>query len=189
MLPRAVDAFEGLFVQQQAETVAPRHLAHERHDEHVMVYRQVAFFENGSQLKLVGSHFVMAGLDGYAQFQRLYFKVFHKGSHTGGDGSEVMVLQLLVLAGFVSHQGAPGQQQVGTGGIQSFVYQEVFLFPAQVGHHFLHFRVEVTAHVHGGFAHSTQGFQQWRFVVQRLAGVSNENGRDAQGVVHHEDRR
>ena len=27
------------------------------------------------------------------------------------------------------------------------------------------------------------------FIVQRLAGVSNEDGRDAQGVVHHEDRR
>ena len=101
----------------------------------------------------------MAGLDGYAQFQRLYFKVFHKGSHTGGDGSEVMVFQLLVLAGFVSHQGAPGQQQVGTGGIQSFVYQEVFLFPAQVRHYFLYVRVEVAAYVYSCLVHCTQCFE------------------------------
>lgn len=37
------------------------HLAHERHEKHVMIYRQVAFFENGSQLKLVGSHFSYGG--------------------------------------------------------------------------------------------------------------------------------
>ena len=74
-----------------------------------MIYGQITFFENGSQFELVGSHFVVAGLYGDAQFQCLDFQVFHESCHTGRDGPEVMVFQLLVFAGFVSHQGTSGQ--------------------------------------------------------------------------------
>ena len=35
--------------------------------------------------------------------------------------------------------------------LQSFVYEEVFLFPAQVSNYFFHFRVEVTAYVYSSF--------------------------------------
>src|SRR5699024_5035523 len=63
MLAATVDTLEGLFVQQYAETVVTCHFTHQGHDEHVVVYRQVAFLEDGSQLELVGSHFVVTGLD------------------------------------------------------------------------------------------------------------------------------
>ena len=189
VLARAVDALEGLLVQQDAEAVRAGHLAHQRHDEHVVVHGQVAFLEDGCQLKLVGSHLVVARLQRDAQLQCLDFQVFHEGGHAGGDGAEVVVLQLLALRSLVPHQRAARQQQVGTGGIETLVHQEVLLLPAQVGHHLLHLRVEVVADVRCGLVHGTQGFQQGRLVVQRLAGVGNEDGGDAQRVVHHEDGR
>ena len=101
VLARAVDALERLFVEQDAEAVRAGYFAHEGHDEHVVVHRQVALLEDGRQLKLVGRHLVVAGLQGDAQFQGLYLEVFHEGGHAGGDGAEVVVFELLVLRGLV----------------------------------------------------------------------------------------
>ena len=188
VLATAVDALEGLFVQQYAEAVVACHFTHQGHDEHVVVYRQVAFLEDRSQLELVGSHFVVTGLDGDAEFQRFDFQLLHESSHTAGDGPEVMVFQLLVLGAVMAHQRASGHQQVGAGGVQSFVNQKIFLLPAQVGNHFLYFRIEIAAYVDGCLVYGTQGFQQRCLVVQRFAGIGNENSRDAKGVVHDECR-
>ena len=69
-----------------------------------MVYGQVGLFEYGSQFKLVGRHFVVARFAGYAQFESLYFQVFHEGLHTFGNCSEVVVVHLLVLGRVVSHE-------------------------------------------------------------------------------------
>ena len=72
----------------------------------------------------------MACLDRDAQLVAFSFQVFHKLLYTGGNGSEIVVVQLLVLCAFVSQQGTFRQRQVGTGGIEVFVYQEILLFPA-----------------------------------------------------------
>ena len=71
VLTRAIDAVEGLFVQQNTETVVTSHLLHQRHEQHVMVDSQVALLEYRSQLKLVGGHLVVACLAGNGQFQGL----------------------------------------------------------------------------------------------------------------------
>ena len=62
VLARAVDAVEGLLVQQHAESVVAGNLLHQRHEQHVMVDSQVALLEDRSQLKLVGSNLVVTRL-------------------------------------------------------------------------------------------------------------------------------
>ena len=162
---------------------------HQRHQQHVVIDGQVAFLIDGSQLELVGSNLVVTGLDRNAQLQSPYLQILHEGRHTLGDGSKVMVFQLLVLAGFMSQQGTSGQQQVGTCCIKSFIDQEIFLLPSEISHHFPDIGIEIAAHLRSSFVHGTQGTQQGSLVIQRLAGIGNEDGRDAEGVVHHEDRR
>ena len=88
----------------------------------------------------------MARFARYAQFEGLYFEVFHKGLHAFRNSSEVVVVHLLVLGRVVSHQRSPSEHQVGTGKIEALVYQEVFLFPTQVAANFLHFGVEILCH-------------------------------------------
>ena len=159
VLAAAVDTLEWLFVQQYSEAVITCHLAHQSHDEHIVVYCKVAFLEDRSQLELVGSYLVVAGLDGDSEFQRFDFQLLHKGCHTRRDGAEVVVFELLVLGTIVSGQCAAGHQQVGAGGVKAFVNQEVFLFPAQVRHYFLYVRVEVAAYVYRRLVHCTQCFE------------------------------
>ena len=105
VLAASVDTGKGLFVEQTAEAVFAGNVAHQTHDEHVVVYGQVALLEDGSQLKLVGCHFIMACLAGNAQFECLYFEIAHELGHTFGDSSEIVVVHLLVFRTLVSHQG------------------------------------------------------------------------------------
>jgi len=122
VLARAVHALEGLLMEQDTEAVAACHLPHERHDEHVVVDGKVALLVDGRQLELVGGDLVVACLQGNAQFECLDLQVLHESGHTRGDGTEVVVLQLLVLRRFMPHERAACQQQVRTGGIQPFVH-------------------------------------------------------------------
>ena len=84
-------------MEQGAEAVLAGHLLHERHEQHVVVYGQVGLLEDGSQLKLVGSHLVVTGLTGDAQFEGADFQILHEGLYTVGDGAEIVVFHLLVL--------------------------------------------------------------------------------------------
>ena len=153
-------------MKQYAESVVAGNLTHQGHNQHVVVYGQVALLIDGGQLKLVGGNLVVTGLAGNAQLQRLYFEVFHEGGHTRRNGTEVVVFQLLVLGGLVSHQGASGQQQVRTCGVQAFVNQEVLLFPTQVRVNLLHVGVEVVTYVYRSLVYGTQRFQQRCLVVE-----------------------
>ena len=107
MFAAAVDAFERLFVEQATETVLAGCFVHQRHEQHVLVDGQIAFFVYGCELELVWCHLVVARFAWNAQFESLYFEVFHKLGHTSGNGSEVVVVHLLVLGRVVSHEGAP----------------------------------------------------------------------------------
>ena len=186
VLARAVYSLEGLFVEQDTESVRTRHFPHQRHDKHVMVDSQIAFLEDGSQLELVRGHLIVAGLYRDAQFKRLDFQVLHEGCHACRDGSEVVVLELLVFRSLVSHKRPAGKQQVGAGGIQSFVYQEVFLFPSQIGHHLFYCRVEVVTDIDRRLVDRAQRLQQRGLVVERLARIGDEYGGNAQRVINHE---
>ena len=153
-----------------------------------MIDSQVAFLENRSQLKLVRSNFVVAGLNGDTQFESLNFKIFHKGSHTGRNGTEIMVFKLLVLRSLMTHQRTSGKQQVGACGIQTFVYQEIFLFPSQVSHYLFHARIEIMANIYRSLINGTQCLKQRSLIVERLTCISYKYCRDAKCIVYYENR-
>ena len=97
VLTGTVDASEGFLVQQDTESVMACHLLHQAHEEHVVVDSQIGFLEDWCQLKLVGRYLVVTCLARDAEFECLYLEVFHEGLYALGDGSEVMVVHLLVL--------------------------------------------------------------------------------------------
>ncbi len=87
-------------------------------------------------------------------------KVFHEGLHAVGDGSEVVVVHLLVLRALVAHEGAARHEQVGTGGVEPFVDEEVLLLPAKVHLHLAHVVVEVLADILGGLGRGPRRYRR-----------------------------
>ena len=132
------------------------YLAHQAHQQHVVVDGQVAFFVDRRQFKLVGGHFVVACLAWYAELQCLYLEVLHKFSHTVGYGTEVVVLHLLVFGRVVAHQCTACQEQVGSGSVEVFIHEEILLLPSQVGCHFADAGVEILAYCCGCLVHGCE---------------------------------
>ena len=131
-----------------------------------MVDCQVTFFEDRSQLELVGGNLVVTCLDRNTQFQSLDFKILHECGYTWRYCTEVMVFQLLVLRSFMSHQCTACKQQVGTCGVKSFIDQEIFLFPSQVGNYLLNVSIEIMAYIYRSLVYGTQSLQQRSLVVK-----------------------
>ena len=122
-----------------------------------MIDGEVALFENGGQLKLVGRHLVVTGLAGNGEFESLDLQIFHKGLYAVGNGTEVVVVHLLVFGTLVPHQRSTCQHQVWAGGIESLVDEEIFLFPAEVHLYLMDIIIEVLADIRSGLVNSTKG--------------------------------
>ena len=189
MLSRTIDAIKRFLVEQHLKAVLVGHALHEAHEQHVMVDSQIGLLEDRGTLKLVGGHLVVAGLNGDAQLQGLYLQVFHESHHTLRDGTEIVVVHLLVLGALVAHQRATGKDEVGTGGIQILVDEEILLLPTQVAGNLLNIRIEVMAHIRSGHVHSVEGTEQRSLVVEGLTRVGNEDGGDTKRVVDDKHRR
>ena len=188
VLSATVDACEWFLVKQHTESVLAGDLLHELHEQHVVVHRKVGLLVDGGELKLVGRHLVVSRLARNAQLQGLYLEVFHERLHAVGDGSEVVVVHLLVLRRVVSHERAAREHKVGACRIETLVDKEIFLFPSEVRNHLLHVRVEIASHGSCSLSHGTQSAFQRCFVVECLTRVGNENGGNTKCVVDDEDR-
>ncbi len=129
---RAVDACKRFLMEQDAEVMAVCNLGDEAHQQEVVVVGEVGFLEDGCKLELIGGNLVVARLGGNAEAVALDLEVEHEGFDSRRDGSEVMVLELLVLGRFVTHQGASGHHQVGTGAVERLIDQKIFLFPSEI---------------------------------------------------------
>ena len=64
-----------------------------------------------------------------------------------------MVFKLLILCRFMAHQCAAGHHEVGTGGIECFVNEEILLFPAEIRDHMLHVGIKITCYACTGFVY------------------------------------
>src|SRR5579859_4349081 len=104
-----------------------------------------------------------------------------------------MVFQLLAFGGRMTEYGPAAEHQVGTGVEQAFIDHEIFLFPSQGGRNLRHILVEIVANVHGCLVQGCKRLEQGSFVVQRLAGIRYEDGRDAKSLagsdLHYKSRR
>ena len=154
-----------------------------------MVDGNVGLFENRSALKLVGSHFVVSGLDRNAEPVGMPFEIFHELQYTAWDGSEVVVVELLVFCGDVSHEGPAGLGQIGAGLEQSFVHEKILLFPSQRHVDLCDILVEELTHVDSGFVEGKQRFEQRGLEVERFTCVGDENAGDTECLVENEGGR
>jgi hypothetical protein len=127
VLAGAVDARERLLMHQAREAVFRRHPLHRLHRHHLVIGGDVGAFEHWRHFVLGGRHFVMARLDRHADFVELRFAFRHEGEDALGDGSEVLIFELLALRRTGAEQGAAGVEQVRAREIEVAVDQEVFL--------------------------------------------------------------
>ena len=154
-----------------------------------MIHGEVALLVDRSQFKLVRCHLVMTCLTRDGEFKGLNLQILHKGLYTVRDGAEVVIVHLLVFRTLMAHQRASCHQQVRTGRIESFVHEEIFLFPTQVHLYLLHVVIEVAAHILCCFGDGTDGTEERGLVVEGLTCIGDEDGGDTQCVVDDEDGR
>ena len=130
VLARAVDAGEGLLVQQADQPVAAGGVLHDLHRQHLVVGADVRVLEDRRDLELVGRDLVVARLDRHAELRQLELDLEHVGEHALGDRAEVVVVELVALRRLGAEQRAPGGQQVGPFEEVLLVDQEVLLLAA-----------------------------------------------------------
>jgi hypothetical protein len=80
VLAAAVDAVEGLLVEQAHQAVALGHLAHHLHGQLVVVGGDVGGGEDGGHFVLGGGNLVVLGLGQNAQLPQLVIQLLHKGA-------------------------------------------------------------------------------------------------------------
>ena len=183
VLAGAVDAGEGLFMEQADEAVLVGHLLHDLHGQLVVVAGGVGVGENGGHLMLRGGHLVVLGLGEDTQRPQSLVQLLHVSGDPGLDGAEVMVLQLLAAGGLGAEQGPAGHAQVLTLVIQFLVNEEILLLGAHLGGDPLGLGVAEQSKDADGLAGDLiHGAQQGGLLIQRMTGVRAENGGDAEGT-------
>ena len=164
------------------------HFFHRGHQQLIMIDGQIRLFENGSTFELIGSHLVMTGLDRDSQAMTFVFQFLHECRHPRRDGTEILILQLLIFRGRMPHQRTTAQFQVGTGIVQSLIHQEIFLLPSQRGYHSLHVFIEILANIHGSPVDHCQRLQHRRLEVKCFSRISHEYRGNTQRAVINKSR-
>jgi hypothetical protein len=189
VLARSVDSGKRFFVKEQPEMMLGRYPVHQRHNQQVLIDGEVGLTENRRQLKLIGCHLVVPGLQRNAIFICFKLHLPHECCYPGRYRSKIVILQLLVLGTLVPHQCPAGEVKIGPGIIEGLVDKEVLLFPTQVGIDLFHFRVEEPANLYCSLVNSRQRFQQRGLVIESFTRIGDENRRDTKGIVYNEGGR
>ena len=156
----------------------------DRHQQLLVIGRDIGPLEHRRDLELTGRDLVVPGLGRDAQLEQLPLGIHHEAEHALGDGTEVVVVELLALRRLGTEQRSTGVDQVGTGQEEVPVDEEVLLLRAAERHDVVEVLVpEQLQHALGLDAHRLLRAQQRGLVVQRLAGHRHEDGRDAQRVA------
>ena len=188
VLSGAVDPGERLLVEKDDKTVLAGDLVHQVHHQLVLVIGQIGLPEDRGKLELIGRHLVVPCLQRNTKTVAGDLKVAHELGHTSRNGAEIVVVQLLVLGGVMSHQGAAGDHQVRPRGIEGLIDKEIFLLPSKIGIHLRDRLVEESADQKSRVGDGLESLFQRGLVVQRLAGVGDEHRRDAERVINDEHR-
>ena len=133
VLAGAVDAGEGLLVQEADEAVAARDAFQHLHHQLLVVGADVRVLEHRGDLVLVRGDLVVAGLDRDAELAHLQLGLEHAGEDPLRDRAEVVVVELVALGRLGAEQGAAGGDQVGALEEELLVDQEVLLLGADRG--------------------------------------------------------
>ncbi len=189
VLTRTIDACKGFLVKEAAETVLACNLSHKSHEKHVVVNGEVALLKDRSKFKLVGSYLVVTRLARNAKFKSLDFEIAHELLNTFGNCTEVVVVHLLILGRVVTHKRTAGEQEVGTSSVETFVYEEVLLFPTEVGGNAGYVLVEILANCSSGFVNGGKCLLERSLVVESLTRITYEDGRNHKRIAYDEHGR
>jgi len=189
----AVDAGEGLFMQEQGEIMAVGDALEDLHDEMVAVRPDIGLGVDRHDLELVRRHLVVARLGRDPHLVEFGLGVLHEGQHPLLDGAEIVVLKLLPLGRPRADEGAAGDAQVRTQIVESLVDEKILLLRADGGDHpaGAHYPKE-GENLLCGAVDGLHRPQQRRLFVEGLAGIADEdrwNAEDpAAGPFHDEGR-
>ena len=184
MLAGAVDARKGLFVQQTDHAVLAGDLLQQLHGQLVVVGGNIGGRENRRKLMLRRGDLVVLSLGQNAELPEFLVQILHERGHARLDGAEIMVVQLLPLRRLRAEERAARVEQVLALIVKRLVDEEIFLL-----------RADRRAHSpDGGVAEELQnaqtllvdglhGAQQRGFLVERLAAVGTERGRDIEHMI------
>ena len=181
MLTAAVDAGEGLLVEQAHHAMLGGYPLHDLHGQLVLVGGAVGGGIDGGKLVLGGSHLIVFRLGEDAQLPQLGVQLLHKGGDAGLDGAEVVVVQLLPLGGLGTEQRPAGVDQIPALLVQRLVDQEVFLLRADRRRHVLDLlAAEQLQHPESLPVQRLHAAKEGRFLIQRLSAVGAERRGDAE---------
>ena len=182
VLARAVDAREGLLVGQEHKVVLARDPPHHAQHDHVVVGADRRGLVHRGHLELRRCHLVVARLGRDAQPPQLTVEIHHEGQHSLADRAEVLVLELLALRRGGAEERASREDEVRTLLGQAAIDEEVLLLGADVGEDAAGGRVaEPLQDAQGLLAQRLLRAQHRDLVIERLARVRDEGGRDGQG--------
>jgi len=152
------------------------------HDHLVVVNGQIGFFEHRRDFVLAGRDLVVPGLGRNAQLVKLFLHVVHEGRNPLPNAAEILVFQLLTFGRRRADHGPAAQHQVLTLIVVIHVDQKILLLDSEVDLDFFHaFCPQQFQHPHRALVQGAQRPQKRRFLVQHLARVGNEGGRNAKG--------
>ena len=158
------------------------------HGQQVVVDGQRALLEDRGELMLCRGDLVVLGLGGDAELPELVVDLLHEGVDGRADGAEVVLLELLALSGGAAKEGAAGEDEVGALLEILLLDEEVLLLRADGGDHRGGLLAKEGEHALGLVGQGDLGAQKRGLLVERLAGVGDEGGRDAENLVLDEGR-
>ena len=134
-------------------------------------------------------YLVVLGLRQDAESPERLIQILHIRGHSGADGTEVMVLQLLPPGGLCAEQGPAAHSQVLPLLIEGLVNQKILLLRPYLGSDPLRLCVaEEPEDADRLAADLVHGPQKRRLLVQGFAGVGAEDGGDAQAALLDEGK-
>ena len=186
MLARAVDAREGLLVQQADQTVLFGGFLHDLHGQLVVVVGDVGGGEDRRQLVLRGSDLVVLCLCEHAELPQLLVKLLHICRNAGLDRAEIVVVKLLSLGRLRAEKGSARELQILALIVQLLIDQEVLLLGADGGNDARHLvlaeKVENLDRLGADALHRTE---QRGFFIEHLARIGTKRGGNVKRAVAH----
>ncbi len=182
MLTRSVDAGKRLLVKQAFHAVLVGDSLQGQHHQLLMVGGDVGVLIDGGDFVLRGSNFVVTSLHRNAELIELSFDLEHAGEDALGDGTEVLIFELLALGGLRAKEGSAGVEKVRPGEEEVAVDEEVFLLGT--GGRGDHADILVSEKLEDSLRLLVEGLhraEQRCLLVESFASPRDERRRDAEG--------
>ena len=139
--------------------------------------------KDGGELVLARRNLVMLGLGRHAELPQLVVELLHELVDGGSDGAEVVLLKLLALDGRAAEEGASGKPQVRACEEILLLDEEVLLLGADGGDDAAWRAAEEGKDAFGLLLEGYLRAQERGLLVERLSGVGDERGGDAEHLV------